>query len=250
MTDSTLDAVRLGQSGIIPNKGGDSSTAAAQRGRITAEVVDQGLVVDPVTGTVTNLNEEKEKEILKYDAHEQIVLSPQCIIESNNPSPTASGPKAFSLNTCNNDDVRFNVTHHDGSGITKVESEQILQIDTGIKGEKDSTSLQITSHKGDIGINAEEGSILIKSDGKSIVLDAENIIFKGRKLIQVGDGGQEIQILAKKIEAFGNSGNIPTVLSYHFLLKNSFLAKAAKGTTFTGAKPHPIVPQATVAHDN
>ena len=197
-------------------------------------------------------NKEKEKEILKYDAHEQIVLSPQCIIESNNPEPTASGPKAFALNTCNNNDVRFTVTHHDGNDLTKVESEGMLEVDTGSKLEKDGKSLQVVSHHGDIAVNAEDGSILIKADGKgkSIVLDAENIIIKGRKLIQVGDGGQEIQILAKKIEAFGNSGNIPTVLSYHFLLKNSFLAKAAKGTAFTGAKPHPIVPQATVAHDN
>ena len=40
------------------------------------------------------------------------------------------------------------------------------------------------------------------------------------------------------------------VLSHHFLLKSSFLANAAKGTTFTGAKPHPIVPRATQADDN
>jgi len=184
------------------------------------------------------------------DSHEQLILSPQCIIEANNPNYNFSGKKVFGINVANHDDVRFTVTHHDGSDLTKVESEGMLEVDTGAKGSKEGTSLQVTSHHGDIGINAEDGSILIKSDGKSIVLDAENIIFKGRKLIQVGDGGEEIQILAKKIEAFGNSGNIPTVLSHHFLLKSSFLANAAKGTTFTGAKPHPIVPRATQADDN
>ena len=53
--DSTLDAARLGQFGIIPNQGGDSTTRAAQRGRVTAEVVDQNIVVDPVKGTVQEI---------------------------------------------------------------------------------------------------------------------------------------------------------------------------------------------------
>ena len=173
------------------------------------------------------------------DSHEQQILSPQCIIEANNPNYNFSGKKVFGINVANHDDVRFTVTHHDGSDLTKVESEGILEIDTGAKGSKDGTSLQVTSHHGDIGINAEDGSILIKSDGKSIVLDAENIIFKGRKLIQVGDGGEEVQILAKKIEAFGNSGNIPTVLAQHLEAK-SFLGKCAKGTAFASSfKIHP-----------
>ena len=184
------------------------------------------------------------------DSQEQLILSPQCIIEADNSNYDFSGKKIFGLNVANYNDVRFTVTHNDGSDLTKVEAEGILEVDTGAKGNKEGTSLQVTSHHGDIGINSEDGSILIKSDGKSIVLDAESIIFKGRKLIQVGDGGEEIQILAKKIEAFGNSGNIPTVLSHHFLLKSSFLANAAKGTTFTGAKPHPIVPRAVEADDN
>ena len=53
--DSTMDAARLGQFGIIPNQGGDSTTRAAQRGRVLAEVVDQNIVVDPVKGTVTEI---------------------------------------------------------------------------------------------------------------------------------------------------------------------------------------------------
>ena len=169
------------------------------------------------------------------DSHEQQILSPQCIIEANNPNYNFSGKKVFGINVANHDDVRFTVTHHDGSGLTKVEAEEILEIDTGAKGNKNGTSLQVTSHHGDIGINAEDGSILIKSDGKSIVLDAENIIFKGRKLIQVGDGGQEIQIIAKEINAAGSSGNVVDVLSYHNLIKGSFLSKAAEGTTFSGS---------------
>ena len=169
------------------------------------------------------------------DSHEQQILSPQCIIEANNPNYNFSGKKVFGINVANHDDIRFTVTHNDGSELTKVEAEGILEVDTGAKGNKEGTSLQVTSHHGDIGINAEDGSILIKSDGKSIVLDAENIIFKGRKLIQVGDGGEEIQIIAKEINAAGSSGNVVDVLSYHNLIKGSFLSKAAEGTTFSGS---------------
>ena len=169
------------------------------------------------------------------DSHEQQILSPQCIIEANNPNYNFSGKKVFGINVANHDDVRFTVTHHDGSDLTKVESEGMLEVDTGAKGSKDGTSLQVTSHHGNIGINADDGSILIKADGKSITLDAESIFLKGRKLIQIGDGGQEIQIMAKKINAVGASGNVVDVLSYHNLVENSFLQKAAEGTCFTGS---------------
>ena len=176
------------------------------------------------------------------DSHEQQILSPQAIIESNNPNFNESGKKAFGINVCNNDDVRFNLTHSSGSDVTNLESEGILQVNTGSKVSKDGTSYQVTSHHGNIGINCEDGNINIKSDGKSITLDAENIILKGRKLIQIGDGGQEIQIIAKKINAVGASGNVVDVLSFHNLIEGSFLQKAAKGTCFTGSGKKHVPP--------
>ena len=169
------------------------------------------------------------------DSQEQLILSPQCIIEADNSNYDFSGKKVFGINVANHDDIRFTVTHNDGSDITKVEAEGILEVDTGAKGNKEGTSLQLTSHHGNIAINSEDGSILIKADGKSITLDAESIFLKGRKLIQIGDGGEEIQIMAKKINAVGASGNVVDVLSYHNLIENSFLQKAAKGTCFTGS---------------
>ena len=176
------------------------------------------------------------------DSHEQQILSPQAIIESNNPNFNESGKKAFGINVCNNDDVRFNLTHSSGSDITNLESEGILQVNTGSKVSKDGTSYQVTSHHGNIGINCEDGNINIKSDGKRIVLEADEIILKGRKLVSVGDptgSTRKIQIFGSNLEAVGSSGNLTTVLSYHLLLKTSALSKAAQGTCFSGAtKPH------------
>ena len=170
------------------------------------------------------------------DSQEQLILSPQCIIEADNSNYDFSGKKVFGINVANDDDIRFTVTHSNGSDITHVEAEGTLQIDTGAKGNKEGTSLQLTSHHGDIAINSEDGSILIKADGKSITLDAESIFLKGRKLIQIGDGsGEQIQIMAKKINAIGASGNVVDVLSYHKLIDGSFLQKAAEGTCFTGS---------------
>ena len=169
------------------------------------------------------------------DSQEQLTLSSKAIIEANNPNFNESGKKAFGINVTNNDDVRFNLTHSDGSDITNLESEGILDLRTGSKVSKDGTSCQITSLHGKIAINAEDGSISIKADGKSITLDAESIFLKGRKLIQIGDGGEEIQIMAKKINAVGASGNVVDVLSFHNLVEGSFLQKAAKGTCFTGS---------------
>ena len=174
------------------------------------------------------------------DSQEQLTLSSKAIIEANNPNFNESGKKAFGINVTNNDDVRFNLTHSDGSDITNLESEGILDLRTGSKVSKDGTSCQITSLHGKIAINAEDGSISIKADGKSITLDAESIFLKGRKLIQIGDENtQDVKIIGNKIEAIGNSGNIPTVLAQH-LEEKSFLAKCAKGTAFASSfKIHP-----------
>ena len=174
------------------------------------------------------------------DSQEQLILSPQCIIEADNSNFDYSGKKVFGINVANHDDIRFTVTHSDGSEITKVEAEGMLEVDTGAKGNKEGTSLQLTSHHGKIAINAEDGSIEIKSDGKSITLDAESIFLKGRKLIQIGDENtQDVKIIGNKIDAIGNSGNIPTVLAQHLEAK-SFLGKCAKGTAFASSfKIHP-----------
>ena len=188
------------------------------------------------------------------DSHEQQILSPQAIIESNNPNFNESGKKAFGINVCNDDDVRFNLTHSSGSDITNMESEGMLTVNTGSKCNKDGTSYQVTSHHGNIGINADDGNILIKADGKRIVLEADEIILKGRKLVSVGDqtgSTRKVQIFGKNLEAVGSSGNITKVLSYHMLLETSALSKAAQGTCFSGAsRPHPIVPRAKQADDN
>ena len=176
------------------------------------------------------------------DSHEQQILSPQAIIESNNPNFNESGKKAFGINVCNNDDVRFNLTHSSGSDVTNMESEGMLEVNTGSKCNKDGTSYQLTSHHGNININCEDGNVNIKADGKRMVLEADEIVLKARKLVNVGDPSgstRKIQIFGSNLEAVGRSGNLTTVLSYHLLLKTSALSKAAQGTCFSGASlPH------------
>ena len=135
------------------------------------------------------------------DSHEQIILSPQCIIEANNPNYNFSGKKVFGINVANHDDVRFTVTHHNGTGLTRVEAEEKLEVDIGSKGNKDGTALQLTALNGKLSINVLRGDICITSQGKgNITLDANTITLKGRELIQIGDNStQKIELNALKI---------------------------------------------------
>lgn len=167
------------------------------------------------------------------DAQEQIIVSSQCQIESGNPNATYSGKKSFGLNACNDDNVRFTITHHSGSGLTKVEAEDKLEVDVGSKGNKDGTALQLTALNGKLSIDVLRGDICITSQGKgNITLDANTITLKGRELIQIGDNStQKIELNASYVGVNNraSSGNITNVLANH-KLGPSAEADATKGT--------------------
>jgi len=155
------------------------------------------------------------------DSQEQLILSPQCIIEADNSNFDFSGKKVFGINVANHDDIRCTVTHNDGSEITHVEAEGMLEVDVGSKGNKDGTALQLTSLNGKLSIDVLRGDICITSHGKgNITLDANTITLKGRDLIQIGDNNtQKIELNASYVGVNNraSSGNITKVLANHKL---------------------------------
>tara|TARA_R100000008_G_C3491415_1_gene118921 strand:+ start:29 stop:583 length:555 start_codon:yes stop_codon:yes gene_type:complete len=175
------------------------------------------------------------------DAQEQIIVSSQCQIESGNPNPTYSGEKTFGINACNDDNVRFTITHHN-AGLSRVEAEDKLQVDVGSKGNKDGTALQLTAQNGKLSIDVLRGDICITSHGKgNITLDANTITLKGRELIQIGDDStQKIELNASYVGVNNraSSGNITNVLANH-KLGPSAEADATKDTVISSEMmPH------------
>ena len=153
------------------------------------------------------------------------------IIESGNPDSSVAGVEAFSIKGTNSSDKRFILAHHDG-GITRVETEQTLQVDAGSKGNNQGTSAQITAHTGNVAVNVEAGHLLLKAN-QTITLEAKDIILKGSNLIQIGGPGQhdtrEIQLTATKIEVKGKKGNLPDHLK-----QSSFLLATSGPQSFVG----------------
>ncbi len=144
------------------------------------------------------------------DAWQQNVYG-NLIIESNKSdtvSDTAGG-EAFSLKGTNKEGNRFILAHHEG-GISRLETEQGLQIDAGAKKTSNGgTAMQVTAHTGNLSFTAVKDHVLIKAS-KTITLDANDIIIKGTNNIQIGgdDVGdtKEIKLIAQKINVTGPAG--------------------------------------------
>lgn len=153
------------------------------------------------------------------------------IIESGNPNSSLAGAEAFSIKGTNSSDKRFLLAHHDG-GITRVETEQTLQLDAGSKGNNQGTAAQITAHTGNVAVNVEDGHLLLKAN-QTITLEAKDIILKGSNLIQIGGPEQhdtrEIKLTASKIEIKAKKGNLAD-----FLEMSSFLLSTNGPQSFVG----------------
>ena len=169
------------------------------------------------------------------DAWQQNIYG-NLIIESNK-SDTVSdlaGGEAFSLKGVNKEGNRFILAHHEG-GITRVETEQGLQIDTGAKKTSNGgTAMQVTAHTGNLSLTAVKDHVLIKAS-KTITLDANDIIIKGTNNIQIGgdDVGdtREIKLIAEKIDVHGPAGDQDLLDN---LKLSSFMAAVSGKLSFVG----------------
>ena len=169
------------------------------------------------------------------DAWQQNIYG-NLIIESNKSdtvSDTAGG-EAFSLKGTNKEGNRFILAHHEG-GITRVETEQGLQIDAGAKKTSNGgTAMQVTAHTGNLSLTAVKDHVLIKAS-KTITLDANDIIIKGTNNIQIGgdDVGdtREIKLIAEKIDVHGPAGDQDLLDN---LKLSSFMAAVSGKLSFVG----------------
>jgi len=169
------------------------------------------------------------------DAWQQDIYG-NLIIESNKSdtiSDTAGG-EAFSIKGTNKEGNRFILAHHEG-GISRVETEQTLQIDAGAKKTSNGgTAMQVTAHTGNLSLTAVKDHVLIKAS-KTITLDANDIIIKGTNNIQIGgdDVGdtKEIKLIAQKINVSGPAGKQD--LLDHLKL-SSFMAAVSGKLSFVG----------------
>ena len=84
------------------------------------------------------------------------------------------------------------------SGLSTIEADGTLEIQTGFKNKKDSISYMAMAHKGDMCMTAEDGWIRIY--GKNIVLEAaDKLVLEGDKVV-LGNKASQTYLLGKHIE--------------------------------------------------
>tara|TARA_R100001463_G_scaffold105038_1_gene159569 strand:+ start:52 stop:594 length:543 start_codon:yes stop_codon:yes gene_type:complete len=145
--------------------------------------------------------------------------------EINASAPDGPGTCAYIMSAQTSDKVKYNQSLHEGSGLSRINADKVLQIEAGNKCQGNEKSIPITAHNGDIFLSAQNGRILF--DAREIIISADtNLKMVGSK-IQIGynQGGatDQVDINASKIHI--NPGSKCT-LKDKLLYTNAFKAFA------------------------
>ena len=172
------------------------------------------------------------------------IFGPKLVIETGNPQVGTAGRTAFTMQSTTDEGIRF-VQSHSESGMSKIMSEGMLQVETGAFSSvnDDQTTFQFVAHKGDFAVNADKGCI--KISGKQIVLDASREIVIQSPKIRIGyeqeHKTKDIKILGQSVDVKCQKGNLADVLMSSSFLKTfqgtlvEDLALAASGSPVQAA---------------
>lgn len=144
------------------------------------------------------------------------LFGPQFLIETGSRAVGVGGQNVFNISSINDDGVRYTQSLTQ-TGLSKINAEGILQIESGIKQHStEGVAFFACAHNGDMALSANKGWVRIK--GRNIVLDATNkVVIKGQD-IQIGNpvmhATERIALTATEIDA-GDPlrGNIADLLN-------------------------------------
>ena len=161
-----------------------------------------------------------------HEARQLEIFGSKLFFETDAVAPDGPGKVAYLMSSQTSDKVKYNQSLHEGSGMSRINADKVLQIEAGTKCEGNEKSIPITAHNGDVFISALNGRIIL--DAREIIMGGEtNIKMVGSK-IQIGynQGGatDQVDINAAKIHI--NPGSKCTLKS-KILYSNSFAAFAS-----------------------
>ena len=121
------------------------------------------------------------------------VFGPNLVIESNGPVGLGGGI-SYQLYSVTDKGMKYQQALH-ASGLSTIDADGTLEIQTGRKNNKDAISYMAMAHNGDMCMTAENGWIRIF--GKNIVLEAANEILLQGKTVTLGnfDGSTEKTVI-------------------------------------------------------
>ena len=161
-----------------------------------------------------------------HEARQLEIFGSKLFFETDAVAPDGPGKVAYLMSSQTSDKVKYNQSLHEGSGMSRIYADKVLQVEAGTKCEGNEKSIPITAHNGDVFIAALNGRIIL--DAREIILNGEtNVKMVGSK-IQIGynQGGatDQVDINAAKIHI--NPGSKCTLKS-KILYSNSFAAFAS-----------------------
>ena len=161
-----------------------------------------------------------------HEARQLEIFGSKLFFETNSVSPDGPGKTAYLMSAQTSDHIKYNQSLHEGSGMSRINADKVLQIEAGVKCEGNEKAIPMTAHNGDIFLSALNGRILL--DAKEIVMSADTVVKMTGSRIQIGynQGGatDQIDINAQKIHL--NPGGKCT-LKDKTLYNNSFKAFAS-----------------------
>ena len=150
------------------------------------------------------------------------IFGPKLLFETGNPQMGSAGRTAFTMQSTTDEGIRF-VQSHSESGMSKIMSEGLLQVETGASSlvNDDQTTFQFIAHKGDFAVNADKG--FVKIYGKQIVLEASLEVVIQAPRIRIGyeqeHKTKDIKILGQSVDVKSQKGNIGDILQTTSFLK-------------------------------
>ena len=150
------------------------------------------------------------------------IFGPKLVIETGNPQMGSAGRTAFTMQSTTDEGIRF-IQSHSESGMSKIMSEGLLQVETGASSlvNDDQTTFQFVAHKGDFAVNADKGHV--KIFGKQIVLEASLEVVIQAPKIRIGyeqeHKTKDIKILGQSVDVKAQKGNLADILQTSSFIK-------------------------------
>ena len=150
------------------------------------------------------------------------IFGPKLLFETGNPQMGTAGRTAFTMQSTTDEGIRF-IQSHSESGMSKIMSEGLLQVETGASSlvNDDQTTFQFVAHKGDFAVNADKGHV--KIFGKQIVLEASLEVVIQAPKIRIGyeqeHKTKDIKILGQSVDVKSQKGNLADILQTSSFLK-------------------------------
>jgi len=171
--------------------------------------------------------------------HELKTFGPQFLIDTGNEVMTHSGKTVYFIQGITKDKVKNNISFHE-TGFARIYTENILQIESGVRCKDNEDAFRQIVHHGNYNVNADKGEIRLSA--KNIIIEAtDNLSLLGSKTIQIGYPEQgatkEVLTNADKVHTTTRGGNIGDLLKTSSLfssfagsfVSSSSLASAASG---------------------